>query len=260
MRSLLLNINPDPGHAARLATAIALAKGRGGHVTCLQTLVAPLAIGHPESALTVPEMTAAMERAARAFRDEIESELDAAGLEWTWLQLYGDPATIIVRHARLADVVILSSRGSYPTVGSVTLHARTPVLATPGMDREFWPGSPALIAWNGSEPCANALRASLPLIRDADMVHILVVDDDSETFPAAHARDYLLHHDIASEIHCRQSDGEPVTEVILTFARQLEAGLVVAGAFGHNRLREMLLGSITRALLEDSPLPLLLAH
>jgi nucleotide-binding universal stress UspA family protein len=91
-------------------------------------------------------------------------------------------------------------------------------------------------------------------------VHILVVDDDSETFPAARARDYLLHHDIVSEIHCRRSDGKPVAEAILTFARQLEAGMVVAGAFGHNRLREMLLGSITRALLKDSPLPLLVTH
>jgi nucleotide-binding universal stress UspA family protein len=260
MRSLLLNINPDPGHAARLATAIAMAKGRGGHVTCIQTLIAPLAIGDPESALTVPEMRAAMERAARAFREEIEGELDAAGVEWTWLQLYGHPATIIVSHSRLADVVILSTPGSYPAVGSVALHARAPVLATPGRDPGFDPRSPAMIAWNGSEPCAHALRASLPLIRDTALVHILVVDDDSETFPAARARDYLLHHDIASEIHCRQSDGEPVAEVILTFARQLEAGMVVAGAFGHNRLREMLLGSITRTLLEGSPLPLLVTH
>ena len=219
-----------------------------------------MAIGGPESALTVPEMTAAMERAARAFREEVEGELDAAAVEWTWIQVYGDPATIIVSHARLADVVILSTQGSYPTVGSVALHARAPVLATPGTDRGFDPRSPAVIAWNGSEPSANALRASLPLIGDADMVHILVVDDDIETFPATRARDYLLHHDIVSEIHWRQSDGETVAEAILSFARQLEAGMVVAGAFGHNRLREMLLGSITRALLKDSPLPLLLAH
>lgn len=260
MRSVLLNINPDPGHPARLATAIVLAKGRGGHVTCIQTLIAPLAIGNPEAALTVPEMTAAMERAARAVREEVEGQFDAAGVEWTWVQLYGDPATIIVGHARLADVVILSARDSYPTVGSVALHVRAPVLATPGTAPGLDPQLPAMIAWNGSEPCANALRASLPLIRDAALVHILMVDDDRETFPAARARDYLLHHDIASEIHRRQSDGEPVAEVILTFARQLEAGMVVAGAFGHNRLREMLLGSITRALLKDSPLPLLVTH
>lgn len=260
MRSLLLNINPDPGHAARLATAIALAKARGGHVTCIQTLLAPLEIGNPETALTVPEMMAAMERAARAFREETESELDAAGVGWTWLQLYGDPATIIVKHARLADVVILSTEGSYPTVGAVALHARAPVLATPGTGREFDPRPQVMIAWNGSEPSANALRASLPLIRDADMVHILAVDEDSETFPAASARDYLLHHDIVAEVHARQSGSEPVAEAILTFARQLEAGLVVAGAFGHNRFREMLLGSTTRGLLKDSPLPLLLSH
>ena len=260
MRSILLNIIPDLGHETRLATAIALAKSCGAHVTCLQTLIQPLAIGAPDSVAVLPEMMRTIEWSASAFKEEIEARLKTEGIAWDWIESYGDSATIIVRHARLADVVILSTEGSYPTVGSVALHARAPVLATPEMDRGFGLRPPAMIAWNGSEPCANALRASLPLIRDADMVHILVVDDESETFPAARARDYLLHHEIVSEVHWRQSDGGTVAGTILTFAEQLEAGLVVAGAFGHNRFREMLLGSITRALLKDSQLPLLLAH
>ena len=63
-----------------------------------------------------------------------------------------------------------------------------------------------------------------------------------------------------SEGHWRDSDDKPVADAIIAFAEQLGSGLIVAGAFGHNRIREMLLGSVTRSLLKTSPLPLLLAH
>jgi nucleotide-binding universal stress UspA family protein len=260
MKSLLLDINPDPGHDARLATAIALAKSRDGHVICIQTLIAPLTIGDPGTAAMAPEMMIAMERAAHEFAGGVEARLEAAGVAWSWIRVFGDPAAIIVSHARLADVVILSAQGANPSIGSVALHARAPVLAVPEKNPGFEVRAPAVIAWNGSHPCANALRASLALLRDADQVHILVVDGDNEEFPAARAFDYLSHHGIAAENHRHDSDGEPVAETILGFARQMEAGTVVAGAFGHNRLREMLLGSVTRALLKGSPIPLFLAH
>ena len=254
MRSLLLNINPDPGHPARLAAAIALAKNRGGHVICLQTLIAPLAIGNPEV------LMAAAEWSASAFREDVEAKLEAAGLECSWIQLYGDPATIIVSHSRLADVVILTSEGSFPRVGSVVLHARIPALVMPEEDGGFDARAPALIAWNGSHPSANAMRAALPLLHEADAVRILSVDSGDEKFTAARAANYLAHHGLAPEVHLRDSDGRPVAEIILDFARQSAAGIIVAGAFGHNRIREMLLGSVTRSLQKNSPLPMLLAH
>lgn len=260
MKSLLLVVNPDPGHEARLATAIALAKGRGGHIICIQVLVAPLAIGDPDSAVVASEMMLAVEKVAREFQEDVEVRLETAGVEWTWERLYGDAAATVISHARLADAVILSAEGPYPTVGSVAPHARIPVMAVPETDPGFDARSPALVAWNGSHPAANALRLSLPLLREADSVHILAVDGDSEDFPAARAHAYLSHHAIASEIHWRHSDGKPVADAILAAARRLGTGLVVAGAFGHNRLREMLLGSVTRALLRDSPFPLLVAH
>ena len=260
MRSILLNIIPDLGHETRLATAIALAKSCGAHVTCLQTLIQPLAIGAPDSVAVLPEMMRTIEWSASAFKEEIEARLKTEGIAWDWIESYGDPATIIVRHARLADVVILSTKDSYPSVGSVALHARIPVLAAPVAGGGLRVGSPVLIAWNGSHPSANALRASLPLLREAEGVHILAVDRDSEQFPAARALAYLAHHDVAAEVHWQHGEGKSVAETILAFALQVDAGTLVAGAFGHNRFREMLLGSVTRALLKESPIPLLLTH
>ncbi|MBV9884318.1 MAG: universal stress protein [Sphingomonadaceae bacterium] len=260
MISVLLHINPDPGHGARLATAIALARSRAGHIICVQVLPPPMAVGDPAGAVTVAEMIEAMERTAREFQEEVELSLEQAELEWTWLRLMEDATTAIVSHSRLADLILLGADESVLPLAPVVLDARTPVLAVPRQGAGFPAGAPAVLAWNGSHPAANAMRAALPLLRDMEITHILVVDQDDEEFPAARALEYLSHHALNAEIHWRHSEGGRVAETILTFAGHVEAGLIVAGAFGHNRIRELLLGSVTRELTRRSPLPLFLSH
>ena len=258
MRSFLLNINPDPGHESRLTTAISLVKSRGGHITCLQSLVPPLSVGDPSAA--VPDLVGAIEKSAADFQEEVEVRLEQAGVEWTWIRAFGDAAALAVSHSRVSDAVILSTTGSYPPVGAVTLHARTPVIAVSERVEGFGVEAPIVIAWNGSHPAANAMRGALTLIRAAAFVHILTVDHDNEEFPAARAFEYLAYHSIRSEIHWRHSEGKPLAQAIIAFAQQQRAGAVVAGAYGHNRIRETLLGSVTRDLLRDSTIPLALAH
>lgn len=260
MRVILLNVVPDLGHEVRLSAAIALAQSHQGHICCLQTLIQPFDIGHPQDTIAVPEMMRTVEWSADAFRAEVEARLDDAGVTWAWLELYGDPATMIVNHSRLADIVVLSAEGSYPNVDPVASHTRVPILVARHAGAAFQVRAPVLIAWNGSPPAAQALRGSVPLLRDTERVHILAVDRDSNDFPATRAAEYLSHHEIPAEVHWQHSDGKTVGQTILDFARQLGAGTLVAGAFGHNRIREMLLGSVTRSMLRDSQLPLLLAH
>jgi nucleotide-binding universal stress UspA family protein len=258
VKDLLLNINPDPGQESRLAVAVSLAKSLGGHITCLQSLVPPISVGDPGA--VPPDVVVVLENAAAEFQKDIEARLDEAEVQWTWIREFGDAAALAVSQSRLCDAVILSTAESYPSVGAVALHARTPVLAVPEGAQGFDVASPIVIAWNGSAPVANAMREALPLIVAAPSVHILTVDHDNEEFPAARAFEYLAHHSILSEMHWRHSDGKSLAQAITAFAQQLGAGAVVAGAYGHNRIREMLLGSATRELLRTSTIPLVLAH
>jgi nucleotide-binding universal stress UspA family protein len=260
MISLLLNIHPDSGHETRLAAAIALIKGQGGHITCIQVLPPPLTPGDPASVVTEAEVLEVLEQTAQEFQELVEVKLEAADVQWTWLRLYGDAASTIVRQSRLSDAILLSGEDSVPPVSSVALNARTPVLALPPKAAGFRLDAKAMIAWNGSRAAANAMRAALPLLSEMEPVQILSVDHDSEEFPAARAFEYLSHHAIRSDVHWRASEKRTVAETIVELARELECGLIVAGAFGHNRIREMLLGSVTRSLLKTNSLPLLLAH
>jgi nucleotide-binding universal stress UspA family protein len=260
MISVLLNIQPDDGHEARLQAAIALVRSQGGHISCVQTISAMPAPADLSAAGSEVEYLAVVDREASDFQEAVEAGLAAADVGWSWERFYGDPATILVERSRIADLIILSPDGSFPPISSVALSSEAPILAVPSPDPHFTPDQSALVAWNGSRPAAHATRGALPLLQFMEPVHILSVDGDSNAFPASLAQEYLSHHRIKSDIHWRSSDEHKVADAIINIAEELGSGLIVAGAFGHNRLREMLLGSVTRALLKNSPLPLLLAH
>ena len=260
MKSVLLPVGPTAGDEARLAMAIALVQSRAGHLICIQVLPPPVVVGDVRAAVTVPEMLEAMERTAREVQEEVDLHLEQAGVERTWLRVIGDATTQIVSQSRLADLIVLGADETVPAMAPVVLHARTPVLAVPRQGSGFSSGASAVLAWNGSHPAANAMRAALPLLRDMETTHILVVDGDNAEFPAARAQEYLSRHGLRAQIHQRDSERRTVAEMILAFGGQFDAGLIVAGAFGHNRIREMLLGSVTRELTRSSALPLFLSH
>jgi nucleotide-binding universal stress UspA family protein len=260
MISVLLNVAPDGGQESRLQAAIALVKAHGGHITCVQTLGVLPAAPDPTAATTEAEGLIDVEEVGREFQKTVEAGLDGQGVEWSWLRFYGDPATILVERSRLADVIVMSADESFPPIASVALHTRTPILAVRRQDPDFVPEHPALVAWNGSAPAANAVHGAMPMFQAMQPVHVLSIDEDGSELPASLVQEYLVEHRIESEVHWRSSDGKPVADVILEFADEAGTGMIVAGAFGHNRLREMLLGSATRELLEKSSRPLLLTH
>jgi nucleotide-binding universal stress UspA family protein len=260
MISVLLNVAPDGGQESRLQAAIALVKAHGGHITCVQTLGVLPAAPDPTSATTEAEELIDVEEVGREFQKTVEAGLDGQGVDWTWLRFYGDPATILVERSRLADVIVMSADDSFPPIASVALHTRTPVLVVRRQDPNFVPEGPALVAWNGSVPAANAVHGAMPMFEAMQPVHVLSIDEDGRELPASLVQEYLVEHQIESEVHLRASHGEPIADAILNFADKLGTGMIVAGAFGHNRLRETLLGSATRELLEKSSRPLLLSH
>lgn len=260
MISVLVNVGPDDGHESRLQAALALVKTHGGRITCLQIVSAMPVPADPTSSITEAEELLELEQVAREFQDAVEAGLESQGADWAWLRSYGDPATMLVERSRFADVVVMSSEDSSLPIASVALHTRTPVLVVRHKDCNFSPELPALVAWNGSVPAANAVHGAMPMFDAMQPVHVLSVDEDGERLPASLIQDYLVEHQVESEVHWRASEEKPVSDTILEFAEEKGTGIIVAGAFGHNRLREMLLGSATRELLEKSSRPLLLSH
>jgi nucleotide-binding universal stress UspA family protein len=117
-----------------------------------------------------------------------------------------------------------------------------------------------VVAWNGSIEAAQALRLALPLLRRAREVHLVEVTDELHGHEAAEARQWLGRHGIRADIHEWPAKGRRTSVALLHAAVELAAGCLVMGAYGHSRLRETVLGGVTRELIAGADMPLLMAH
>jgi len=94
---------------------------------------------------------------------------------------------------------------------------------------------PAIICWNGSIEAANALRSSLPLIKIASEVHIVSIDEDKATeLPPDAACKYLANHGVDSYLQLFSSRNSHPSDILISTAQNLQAGVMVAGAFGRS--------------------------
>ena len=259
MRSILCPADTSPEFDSRLETALALARCTGGHVTVqIATPLAQIAAWEPfgGAALSAAAFTQlrdddeklAGELSARLGHQDVAFDVTISSFA---------RVDALSSASRLADVVVTSIAD--PALEEVALTVRPPVLAIPaGQPMTVFDG-PVLVAWDGGHEAANALRAAMPLLRRASQVHVLTVREKDGGFPPTEALRYLSRHDVHAELHDAVATG-PISETIAATAANFEAGLVVMGVFGHSRLREMLLGGVSRDLLKRSRVPLLLAH
>ena len=169
----------------------------------------------------------------------------------------------------LVDFVVIaqsSVTGEGPWSGpldEVLMMARTPVLVA--RSNETAAGRPAAIAWDGSLEAGRAIRAAVPILRDASWVTILQATANLDTRPKSAAdpdrvTDYLSRRGIAVKDVVRVG-GSKIGPALLSAAKGADAGLLVAGAYHHSRLREALFGGATQSFLADGGGPhLLIAH
>jgi nucleotide-binding universal stress UspA family protein len=213
----------------------------------------------------LPSVIEHVAKADEAHRGKLEERLGREGISWNWLRYDGMPAQLIVDRSRLADLIVLSlsdNRDDEPLsiVADVAIHARAPVLAVPAEASGFDAGGTAVVAWNGALEAAHALRLALPMLAQADKVQIVTVAEDRTEFPSTDACEYLARHGIGSQLHEWPLEGRDVAEAVAGAAQALGGAYLVMGAYGHSRMREAVLGGVTRKLLRTSALPLLLGH
>ncbi|MES3024504.1 MAG: universal stress protein [Pseudomonadota bacterium] len=178
-------------------------------------------------------------------------------------------------HARGADLVVLGQ--SEPDAGGrdlpahVLRHAGRPVLVVPHAGVLERVGRKVLVGWDGGREAARALQLGLPLLRLADELTLAVFDSgDGRVLAEARAADprrYLARHGVQASlaVHALAPRRGParrqdIGAALLALGAELSADLLVMGGFGHSRLRASLLGGVTHTVLEETSVPLLMAH
>lgn len=271
MKSILVHIHRDDGQNARFKAALDVTRAFDGHLSCLQ--VTPLETFAPIDPYGVSFMMAqVIERISdeeKTERAAIEARLKDEPISWEWQTHAGAPSRLLAAHSWLADLVVLSAttKGMRPridapqTAADVVIRASAPVLAVPHDANGIDCAGAALIAWDGSAEASTALRHALPLLKKAGSVTLVTVDrDENMDLPASEATAYLARHGITASETDLKREGRAVSQVLLEAARTSGASYIVMGAYGHSRLRESVLGGVTKDMLERTTLPLLLAH
>lgn len=269
MKTILVHTEADDGQEARLQAAFDLARAFGGHLCCLQvTPYAAYALGEPAmGAFPITALIEAIEKQRRDERTAVEARLKLEGLGWDWVSRDGDSVERLTEAARLADIVVMNS-GPFKLnaglrlslTGDVAVHSPAPVVAVPPESRGFAVTGAALVAWDGSQEAASAMRKALPMLRMAESVDILTVAEKPSDFRARDAATWLSRQGVAAEVIERGDGGQTIETVIREVIAERRAAWVVQGAYGHSRLRETLFGGVTRGLLADAPVPLVMSH
>ncbi len=266
MKTILLHVQNDAGLEDRFQAALSLARAFGAHLSCIQiTPWQPFLFGQEVSPETFDMVLRGLEEPARKQRAGLEARLANEEVAWDWLAYTtSDAIADIHRAAALVDLIVVgggATEGSHASTlaGAIALYAKRPVLRVPAGVSAIDISGPIMIAWNGSQDAANALRNSLPLLRKAASVHLVTVGEIVAAPSAEDAARYLSRTGIHAEVHER-CDMSSVEEALEAIAREIGATCIVMGAYGHSRARELVFGGVTRHMLQGCPIPLLLSH
>lgn len=270
MKTILLHVFEDSGFESRLQVALDVARGNDGHLTCVQptTQFAPMSFGPLGGDFVTGINFEDMDAAERAHREQIEQRLKEEDVSWDWQTGLGDPATLLTERSRLADLVIVSQ--SYgkrnagdeplPIAGDVAVHAHCAILVVPAENESFDCQGAMVVAWNGSAEAAKAVRLALPMLKLASDVHLVTVGDSEGGFPHIAASTFLARHGVSTVLHMLKGKGNEASDIIVEFAIEQGATALIMGAYGHSRLRETLFGGVTKNLLNDAKIPLIMGH
>jgi nucleotide-binding universal stress UspA family protein len=276
LKDIMVYVGADRRAGARIALALALARLHGAHVTGLHVKAIPV-VPAPIDAAFVAELVATLERNAEAeagaSRKAFEDATRNTDVPVEWRGVDGRLPDTAILHARHADLTLVGqpdpAEGGDPVglVESLIMESGRPVLVVPRQGNFASLGERVLIAWNGSREAMRAIVGALPILERAAAARILVVNapeaaDEAALgrLPGADLAVHLSRHGITTEVTDAPSGGAETGELVMARATDLGADLIVMGAYGHSRLRELVLGGATRTVLQRMSLPVLMAH
>ena len=278
-KDLLVVLDSEAPARRRIDIAAALAERFEAHLVGLYPLPIPEVprhFGYYDPALLDPffgELRGRARETADKLREVFQHVTSLRGLSAEWRVIAEGPEADPALHARYVDLTILGQldpdRGEtemiQPRPEQVTLASGRPILVVPYAGRFETVGRRVLIGWNATREAARAVNDAMPLLAAAETVTVLTIDpregpDGHGELPGADISLHLARHGVKAEIERTVSADLPVGDVLLSRAADLGADLLVMGAYGHSRARELLLGGATRSLLRSMTVPVLMSH
>lgn len=242
----------------------------GLHVVDLRLLEGPYLRDISASLGTAPyvnyydNIAMVLEERGKAALDAVEKLCGELDIRCEVQQSSGIVSRVIVEKGELTDLIVMGRGGEHgewlegfvgSTTQAVARRAKCPVLVT-GVEM---PGSGCFVmAYDGSPFAKRAMQSSAALAADWKApLHVLTVGGERADATLDEARSYLAPHDL--QVQYVRRDGDP-SETIVAYALECGADLLIMGAYGHTKMRELVVGSTTAYAMNHAPCPLLLTR
>ncbi len=272
IKTILVQAGADPRAGERLTVALSLAATFDAHLVALFPIPTPIIpsgyVDYIPPAVIEQEVARTRELVAGAKEKALEAARKA-GRTLEWREEQGPEISAIVEQGRYADLVVVDQKdpldeglpGTMVLAAHVALGAGRPVYCVPYVGSYTKPIRKVLIAWNGTREATRAAHDALPFLKQAEQVIVFSINPDSDThYPGADIATHLARHGVKVEARHTVAKDIDVASALLGAVSDFGVDLLVMGAYGHTRLRELIFGGTTRTLLESMTVPVLLSH
>ena len=289
MKNILVPLTGFDNDARALEAAFSVAKRFGGRIDALRIhpdamqIVTIAAVQQFGAQMGNVELIHALQKNADARSAAAQAAFDAFvkrhfpsgtdkthdGVAASMQRSEGDPVRDTTAAARYRDLVVLARAPedgdfSPDAVANILVHCGRPVLLVPDKAPPVI-GAKVAVAWKETPEAARALTAAMPILARAEKVFVLAAAESSgkaeeAAQSAERLADELRHHGFTVETRNVTSDAQGTAEALIGAAHAAGADLLVMGAYGHGRLRELVFGGVTRHVLKDYDLPVLMLH
>ena len=264
---------PEPTPVTVVEDAVSVAAALGAHIAALSCEMHVQVPGHFISGAVVglPGIVAGEASKSRKNAQDLLAVFEAAAARSgvsceSILQKCKtfEVPDLLVEYARLRDLTIMPESNDRWYVEAVIFGSGKPTLILPQSPRSrpFELGTVA-VAWDFSRAAARAVSDALPLLEKAKQVRVVTVLNEKlldTKHSAEELSKNLSRHGIDVVLDTVDAKGRPIGDVLEAYVASHAADLLVMGAYGHSRLRELVLGGATKSLLSKPPLPILYSH
>jgi nucleotide-binding universal stress UspA family protein len=270
-------VNLTGGHPQDFASdyAISLAAGLGAHIAGVAFIYEPVVSGSVLGGIPTDlieaqrsQNTAAAKAAIARFESTAKTVGVSAEARRVDASLAGAP-DLFGRITRRFDIAVVGQarheQGATEEllIEGALFGSGRPLIVVPHTHKQGLKLDRIIICWDGSRPAARAIADSLPFLQRAKSIDIVVVTgerDKSGEITGTNMRRHLARHGITVEIKHITRGGAGVQNAILAHAADTGADFMVLGGYGHSRLREFILGGVTRSILRSMTVPVLMSH
>jgi len=281
IKTILACLGEPESSPATLALGLKVATQLQAHLEALHVCIDPASavplVGEGMSGAMIEEMLTMAEQQATERAERIRAQFDeacaktqmplsalpVAGPSAHWREETGREEEIVATAGRLSDLLIMArpvadrDNPSLMSVNAALMETGRPMLLAPPVAPETV-GKHVAILWNGSAEAARAVSFALPFLCAAETVSVFSAREDANVAPEELAA-FLAWHGIKARVQTFMPGGQVGTS-LWTEVLSAGADMVVMGAYTHSRLRQLILGGVTRHVLQNATLPVLLSH